>query len=68
MCEGIRGIRGRHVGLYLLRSCANVCKVVYHVRAVPREMLEQLLCDFDQELREVVGEVVGLTLQGSQWA
>ena len=55
--EGIRGIRGRHVGLYLLRNCANVCRVVYYIRAVPKEMLEQLLCDIAQELREVVEEV-----------
>jgi len=67
--EGIKGIRGRHVGLYLLRTCANVCRVVYYCRAVPREMLAELLDDFDHELREAVEEFVGLTLlKENQWA
>ena len=66
--DGIRKIKSRHIGLYLLRNCANVCRVVYYCRAVPRDMLSNLLDELDQELREVVEEVLGLTLQENQWA
>ena len=31
-------------------------------------MLDRLLDEFDQDLREVVDEVVGLTLKDNQWA
>ena len=65
--EGVKGIRGRHVGLYLLRNCANAYRVMYYCRAVPREMLADLLDNFDQELKEAVEEVVGLTLKENQW-
>ena len=56
------------MGLYLLQKAANVCKVVYFVRAVPKEMLLDFVADFDRELRGVMEEVVGLVLNDNQWA
>ena len=65
--EGIRKLRRKHVGLYLLRNAANVRKIMYLVRATPRDMLEHLLREFDAELRGAFEEVVGLALTDEQW-
>ena len=56
-------IHSKHVGLYLLRNCTNVCKLIYLVRGVPQGMIGSLLDGFDKEMRPTVEEVVGFTLQ-----
>ena len=63
----IAGLRSRHVGLYLLKNAANVCKVVYLVRTTPRSIAHEFLQEFDDELREVLGQVVGWRLDATQW-
>ena len=60
--DGIRLLRSTHVGLYLVHNCANVCKIVFLLRAAPRAMIEPLLVEFDEELRQLLEEVVGLGL------
>ena len=50
-----------------MKSAANVCKVVYYMRTAPRDMIEELVKSFDEDLREVLGEVIGWRLDDEHW-
>ena len=66
--DGLRGLPSRHVSMFLLRVAGNVCKVVYILRVVPRDMIEDFIIDFDSALKETFEEIVGLRLDALQWA
>eukprot|EP00973_Karenia_brevis_P028255 3893536-Karenia_brevis.AAC.1 len=65
--EGLKGLSSRHVALYLLRGAGDGCRVVYYLRTIPRDMIEQFVLEFDGELRRTFGEIVGLALSDEQW-
>ena len=62
----IERLASKHVGLYLLRTAANVCKILYITRTTPRDMIEGLLEGFDISLMHAVEEVIGLRLEEKQ--
>ena len=64
--DAIKELRSRHVGLYLMRAAANVCKLVYIMRMVSRHMIEPLIRGFDDEMMQCLEDVVGLRLTQEQ--
>ena len=66
--DGLRGLSRRHVALYLLKGAGNVCRVLYYLRAIPGDMIQGFVKQFDNELRSVLEDVVGLPLSDAQWA
>ena len=60
-------VKSKHAAYYLLRSTANVAKVVYLAKACPRESIHGILVDFDAGLRAAVEDLVGSTLSEQQW-
>ena len=65
--EGIRGLSKRQVALYLLRKAGHGCRVIYYLRTIPREMIEEFINEFDEELRVTFQAGVGLVLDETQW-
>ena len=57
--DGLRGLSSRHVSLYLLKGAGDVCRVLYYLRAVPGDMLEHFVAEFDGELRSVLEDISG---------
>ena len=64
--SAIERLNSKHVGLYLLRAAANVCKILYITRTTPRDMIEELLEGFDSSLLHAVEEVIGWRLEEKQ--
>ncbi len=60
--EGIRGLSKRQVALYLLRKAGHGCRVVYYLRTTPRDLIEEFVREFDENLKGTF-----LALNGGQW-
>jgi len=65
--EGIRGLSSRHVALHLLRKTGHGCRVLYYLRTTPRDLIQDFVRDFDEELKATFESVVGLACTEGQW-
>ena len=65
--EGIRGLSQRQVALYLLRKTGHGCRVLYYLRSTPRDLIEDFVKEFDDNLRSTFESVVGLATSEEQW-
>ena len=43
--DGLRELQNRHASMFLLRVTGNVCKFVYILRVVPRDMIPDFVAD-----------------------
>ena len=65
--KGIAGLSQRQVALYLLRKTGHGCRVLYYLRSTPRDLIEEFVKEFDENLRSTFETVVGLATSEEQW-
>ena len=65
--EGVKGLSKRQVALYLLRKAGHGCRVVYYLRTTPRDIIQEFVKEFDEELRETFQVVMGVSITDLQW-
>jgi len=65
--EGIRGLSKRQVALYLLRKAGHGCRVVYYLRTTPRDLIEEFVQEFDEELKQTFQLIMGFVVSDEQW-
>jgi hypothetical protein len=65
--HGVRELSSRHVALYLLKGAGDACRVVYYLRTVALDLIQEFGQEFDGELRAAFEEVVGFSLSEKQW-
>jgi len=50
--QGVSGLNQRHVALYLLRKAGHGCRVIYYLRACPRDLIAEFVQEFDDNLKD----------------
>ena len=57
----------RQVAVYLLRKAGHGCRVVYYLRTTPRDMIEEYIQEFDEELKQTFQVIMGFAVSDEQW-
>ena len=65
--QGLSGLSQRQVALYLLRKAGHGCRVLYYLRACPRDLIAEFVQEFDDNLRGTFEAVVALATSAEQW-
>ena len=65
--EAIADLPDTHVALYLMRECADFCRMGYLARTTPSSVCSQGLRIFDQKLRGSFEKTIGAATSEDQW-
>ena len=49
--QAVSGVNERQVALYLLRKAGHGCRVLYYLRACPRDLIAEFVEESDDNLR-----------------
>ena len=56
-----------HCAFYLLKQSLSIQRLNYHLRCAPCFQFEDMLFEFDEELRKGCSEILNLDISDSQW-
>ena len=65
--DAVASLPDAQTALLLLRHCCSYSKLAYTMRVTPPSLHEQALGDFDDKLRECLGQVGGMPLSQRVW-